>query len=97
MSVPVVAEAVVVDIEGTVTPTSQVHVVLYDYARPRLGPWIREHGGDPVVAEAVAQVKNEAGLGAQADTGEVVAVLHQWMDADRKATPLKMTDRKSVV
>ncbi|GAA4833477.1 acireductone synthase [Saccharopolyspora rosea] len=89
MSVPVVAEAVVVDIEGTVTPTSQVHVVLYDYARPRLGPWIREHGGDPVVAEAVARVKDEAGLGAQADTGEVVAVLHRWMDADRKATPLK--------
>src|SRR5690606_20433802 len=34
------ARWVVVDIEGTLTPTSQVHVTLYDYARPRLGPWI---------------------------------------------------------
>ncbi|GAA0529561.1 enolase-phosphatase E1 [Saccharopolyspora subtropica] len=89
MSVHVAARWVVLDIEGTLTPTSQVHVVLYDYARPRLGPWIRDHGDDPVVAEAVAQVRTEAGLSAQAGTDEVVAVLHAWMDADRKATPLK--------
>ncbi|WP_372495277.1 hypothetical protein [Saccharopolyspora soli] len=36
----VTARWVVLDIEGPLTPTSQVHVVLYDYARPRLGPWI---------------------------------------------------------
>ncbi|KAA5834327.1 acireductone synthase [Saccharopolyspora hirsuta] len=89
MSVQVAARWVVLDIEGTLTATSQVHVVLYDYARPRLGPWIDEHGEDPVVAEAVAQVKAEAGLEAQAGTDAVVAVLHSWMDADRKATPLK--------
>ncbi|MER7011806.1 acireductone synthase [Saccharopolyspora sp. NPDC000359] len=89
MSVQVGARWVVLDIEGTMTATSQVHVVLYDYARPRLGPWIDEHGQDPVVAEAVAQVKAEAGLDAQAGTAAVVAVLHSWMDADRKATPLK--------
>ncbi|MER5393070.1 acireductone synthase [Saccharopolyspora sp. NPDC002686] len=89
MSVQVAARWVVLDIEGTLTATSQVHVVLYDYARPRLGSWIREHGDDPVVVEAVEQVKAEAGLGADADTDAVVAVLHSWMDADRKATPLK--------
>ncbi|MGW3471033.1 acireductone synthase [Saccharopolyspora sp. NPDC000995] len=89
MSVQVAARWVVLDIEGTLTATSQVHVVLYDYARPRLGPWIDAHPDDPVVAEAVAQVKADAGLGEQAGTAEVVAVLHGWMDADRKATPLK--------
>ncbi|GAA4616557.1 acireductone synthase [Saccharopolyspora hordei] len=89
MSVPVTARWVVLDIEGTMTATSQVHVVLYDYARPRLGPWIDEHPDDPVVREAVAQVKAEAGLDAAAGTAEVVSVLHSWMDADRKATPLK--------
>lgn len=80
---------IVLDIEGTMTATSQVHVVLYDYARPRLGPWIDEHGDDPEVTEAGAAVRAEAGLPDDASTDDVVAVLHSWMDADRKAAPLK--------
>ncbi|ASO20207.1 enolase-phosphatase E1 [Actinoalloteichus hoggarensis] len=83
------ARWVVVDIEGTLTPTSQVHVVLYDYARPRLGPWIDAHPDDEQVRAAVAATKADAGLAADAGTAEVVAVLHSWMDADRKAAPLK--------
>lgn len=80
---------VVLDIEGTIMPTSGVHVVLYDYARPRLGPWIDAHPTDPVVAGAVADIRADAGLPETATTAEIVAVLHGWMDADRKATPLK--------
>jgi enolase-phosphatase E1 len=83
------ARWVVVDIEGTLTPTSQVHVVLYDYARPRLGPWIDEHPDDPVVADAVRQVRELAGLPGSAGTAEIVAVLHDWMAADQKIAPLK--------
>ncbi|SES47486.1 acireductone synthase [Actinokineospora terrae] len=83
------AQWVVLDIEGTLMPTAGVHVVLYDYARPRLGPWIDAHPTDPVVVAAVARVKAEAGLPADADTAAVVAVLHGWMAADRKAAPLK--------
>ncbi len=89
MSTTLAARWVVLDIEGTLTPTSQVHVVLYDYARPRLGPWIDQHPEDPVVRQAVAEVKAEAGLPSDATTPDVVAVLHSWMDADRKASPLK--------
>ncbi|GAB2671712.1 acireductone synthase [Saccharopolyspora gloriosae] len=89
MTAPTPARWVVIDIEGTVTPTSQVHRVLYDYARPRLGPWIDAHPDDPQVAAAVEAVRAEAGLDAEADTAAIVAVLHGWMDADRKATPLK--------
>ncbi|QFZ17045.1 acireductone synthase [Saccharothrix syringae] len=80
-------EWVVLDIEGTLSATDQVLVTLYDYARPRLGPWIDGHPGDPAVVEAVAQVRELSG--AQGGTDELVAVLHGWMDADRKATPLK--------
>ncbi|MFB9904466.1 acireductone synthase [Allokutzneria oryzae] len=83
------ARWVVVDIEGTLTPTSQVHVTLYDYARPRLGPWIDEHGDDPVVADAVAQIRSLGELPPTATTDELVAVLHGWMDADQKIAPLK--------
>jgi enolase-phosphatase E1 len=87
--VTITVDWVVLDIEGTLTATSQVHVVLYDYARPRLGPWIDEHGDDPVVTGAVAEVRSLAGLPAEAGTAEVVGVLHGWMDADQKIAPLK--------
>lgn len=83
------ADWVVLDIEGTLTATSQVHVVLYDYARPRLGPWIDAHGDDPTVANAVAETKNLGDLPDTAGTAEVVAVLHGWMNADQKIAPLK--------
>ncbi len=78
---------VVLDIEGTLSATDQVLVTLYDYARPRLGPWIDEHGDDPAVAEAVAQIRELSGV--DGGTDELVRVLHGWMDADRKVTPLK--------
>jgi enolase-phosphatase E1 len=84
-----VTDWVVLDIEGTLTATSQVHVVLYDYARPRLGPWIDAHADDPVVADAVAEIRKLGELPESATTGEVVAVLHGWMDADQKIAPLK--------
>jgi enolase-phosphatase E1 len=83
------ARWVVVDIEGTLTPTSQVHVVLYDYARPRLGPWIDSHSDDPVVADAVSQIRAMATLPSDAPTSALVDVLHGWMDADQKIAPLK--------
>ena len=83
------ADWVVLDIEGTLTATSQVHVVLYDYARPRLGPWIDAHGGDPVVADAVAGIRKLGNLPDTAATADVVAVLHGWMAADQKIAPLK--------
>lgn len=83
------ATAIVVDIEGTTSATEAVHVGLYDYARPRLGPWIDAHRADPEVAAAVAATIEAGGLAADAATAEVVAVLHAWMDADVKAVPLK--------
>jgi len=81
--------AVVIDIEGTTSATEAVHVGLYSYARPRLGPWLRAHGDDPEIATAMATVRADAGLAEDAAVGEIVAVLHGWMDADVKATPLK--------
>ncbi|MBE9376147.1 acireductone synthase [Saccharopolyspora sp. HNM0983] len=89
MSTTVAARWVVLDIEGTLTATSQVHEVLYDYARPRLGPWIDAHPDDPAVAAAVADIIREADLPADAGTEQITTVLHAWMDADRKATALK--------
>jgi enolase-phosphatase E1 len=83
------AATVVLDIEGTTGAAGYVHGELYDYARPRLGPWIDTHADDPDVATAVAQTRADAGLPADAGTDAVVAALHGWMDGDVKATPLK--------
>jgi enolase-phosphatase E1 len=87
--VEVTAACVVLDIEGTTSPAAAVLGELYDYARPRLGPWIAGHAGDDVVARAVAEVRSTGGLADDAPDEEVVRVLHEWMDADVKATPLK--------
>jgi enolase-phosphatase E1 len=83
------AATVVLDIEGTTGAAGYVHGELYDYARPRLGPWIDAHADDPDVATAVAQTRADAGLPGDAGTEAVVAALHAWMDGDVKATPLK--------
>lgn len=80
---------IVLDIEGTTSPTAAVHVGLYDYARPRLQSWIEQHPADPEVARAVEQTRADAGLPDDASTADVVAVLEDWMAADVKATPLK--------
>lgn len=84
-----VARWVVLDIEGTMTPTESVHRTLFDYARTRLQPWVREHAADPEVARTLDEVREQAGLDPAAGVDDVVAVLHAWMDADRKASPLK--------
>lgn len=86
---PLTARVIVLDIEGTTSAAGYVQGDLYDYARPRLGPWISEHGDDPDVVAAVAATRQQAGLPDDAPLDDVVAALHGWMDADVKATPLK--------
>ena len=76
-------EAVLVDIEGTVTPISAVRDVLFPYARARLEAFVAAHGAETVVAEALAQVRT---LQPEADP---VASLLRWSDRDEKVTPLK--------
>ena len=89
MSCRVRATVVVLDIEGTTSDAGFILGDLYDYARPRLGPWIDSCHDDPEVSRAVGQVIAEGGLPANATTQDVVAVLHHWMAEDVKATPLK--------
>ncbi|MCT9930105.1 acireductone synthase [Planotetraspora sp. A-T 1434] len=80
---------IILDIEGTTSSTESVHVGLYAYARPRLGSWIDGHPDDPEVRAAVADTCRQAGLPEDATTADVVKALHEWMDGDVKATPLK--------
>ncbi|GGM40046.1 enolase-phosphatase E1 [Longimycelium tulufanense] len=77
---------VVLDIEGTTSPISAVHEVLFPYARARLEEWV--HRSDPAVAHVVTEVRGDINRpGASLD--EIVAVLRRWIDEDRKVAPLK--------
>ena len=79
--------AIVIDIEGTASPTSSVRENLYGYTRHHLGQWLADNVGgaaDPVIAETRQ-------LAAQSDAGpgEVAQILCGWLDSDVKAEPLK--------
>jgi enolase-phosphatase E1 len=85
----IIASTVVLDLEGTTSAAGFILGDLYDYARPRLGPYLAEHAGDELVIEARAQIIAEAGLAADAGDERIVAALHEWMATDVKSTPLK--------
>ncbi|GAX52766.1 acireductone synthase [Streptomyces olivochromogenes] len=81
-------DAVVLDIEGTTSATGFVVDVLYPYSRSRFGALLSERSGDPAVARATAQVR-ELIAEPDADAARVEKALNDWLDEDRKATPLK--------
>jgi len=69
-------DAVVVDIEGTTSPTAYVYDVLYPYARSRFATWVAAHPDDAHVESLRSH-------------GDVVATLTRWSDEDLKETALK--------
>lgn len=79
---------VVVDIEGTTSPSAFVFDVLFPYATERFPAWLDQHAGEADRERIVAEVASEAGL-ADPSTDAVVATLRAWVAEDRKATPLK--------
>jgi len=85
----IVARTVVLDLEGTTSAAGFILGDLYDYARPRLAPYLAEHATEPLTIEARDQVIHEAELDQNATDEDVVAALHAWMATDVKSTPLK--------
>jgi enolase-phosphatase E1 len=91
--------AVLLDIEGTTTPITFVHQILFPYARLRLRAFTSTHGSDPAVVEAVARLRHEhaadVAAGAEppvwsgADVDGLVRYLEWLMDRDRKSPSLK--------
>jgi enolase-phosphatase E1 len=80
-------KAVVTDIEGTTTSVAFVYDVLFPYARRELAAYIRAHANDNSVREQLALVGKEAGKSLTDE--QAVQQLLEWMDADKKITPLK--------
>lgn len=85
-------QAVVTDIEGTTSSLAFVKDVLFPYARTHLAEFVQAHGAEPAVRAALDDAARLAGLTPPSAGGAsqaVVRQLLQWIDEDRKATPLK--------
>lgn len=80
--------AAITDIEGTTSAISFVHDVLFPYARAALPDFIARRGGEREVRAILDDAKREAGDKAMSDAA-VITALAQWIDEDRKVTPLK--------
>ncbi|MGW4841240.1 acireductone synthase [Nocardia brasiliensis] len=78
---------IVVDIEGTTSPTSSVREDLYGYTRARLPGWLAENreGAAASIIDGTRKLADRPTAG----TDEIAAVLRGWLDSDVKAEPLK--------
>ncbi|MEI6336479.1 MAG: acireductone synthase [Methylococcaceae bacterium] len=80
-------KAIVTDIEGTTSSLAFVKEVLFPYARANLAAYVRLHAAAPQVKTALEESCKEAG--AELDTEQLITQLIQWLDEDKKVTPLK--------
>lgn len=82
------AAVALLDIEGTIADIAFVKHVLFPYARRALPGFIQAHADDPDVAAELSAAADLAGI-PRDDQPAIVEALVEWIDADRKATPLK--------
>ncbi len=79
--------AIVTDIEGTTSSLSFVKDVLFPYAREHMAAFVTANADDPRVAALIDDVREEAGEALSQDAA--IARLVEWIDQDKKITPLK--------
>ena len=80
-------KAVLTDIEGTTSSISFVKDVLFPYSREHLAEFVKLRRDDTDVRKILDEVR--ALEGATLSEQEVIGRLCQWIDEDRKSTPLK--------
>jgi enolase-phosphatase E1 len=78
--------AVVTDIEGTTSSLAFVKDVLFPYARRSIPAFVRDHEAE--LAGIRGEIEATVGQH-NLSASEMVRILLQWIDEDRKITPLK--------
>ena len=77
------ADAALIDIEGTISPTAFVRETLFGYSRGRIAQYVKAKAGDSEVEAILAETRELApGL-------DPVEALDDWQARDVKAAPLK--------
>ncbi|WP_432742882.1 acireductone synthase [Methylobacter sp. G7] len=80
-------KAIVTDIEGTTSSILFVKDVLFPYARTNLPGFIRSHENESQVKTLLEDVCKE--VDSKLSIEQIIAQLIQWLDEDKKVTPLK--------
>jgi enolase-phosphatase E1 len=80
-------KAILTDIEGTTTSLSFVKDVLFPYARKKMPDFIRQRHNDPAILQLLTHTCAEAGIAF--DVEAAIRQLTEWIDQDKKITPLK--------
>ncbi|HBR69169.1 MAG TPA: acireductone synthase [Rhodospirillaceae bacterium] len=79
--------AILTDIEGTTSSLSFVKDMLFPYARKHLPAYVRAHESDLAdIFNDIRSIESDPNLGVE----DIISRLLQWIDEDRKVTPLKM-------
>jgi enolase-phosphatase E1 len=81
-------QAILTDIEGTTSSISFVKDVLFPYARQHLADFIRNNREMSEVKHWLEETRKEVQQPTLDENG-VIEVLIQWIDQDKKITPLK--------
>lgn len=80
-------KAIITDIEGTTSSLSFVKDSLFPYARAHVGDFLRENATNETVQKLLADINIE--VGAELDLEQAINQLIQWIDDDKKITPMK--------
>jgi enolase-phosphatase E1 len=80
-------KAIVTDIEGTTSSLSFVKDVLFPYSRTHLADFIRSHTDELPIQALLEDVCQFAGK--TLDSEQAIDQLIDWIDTDKKVTPLK--------
>lgn len=80
-------KAIVTDIEGTTSSLSFVKDVLFPYARAHIADFVRHHAHNAAVKSLLEEVCQI--VGQKLNTEQIITQLIDWIDQDKKVTPLK--------
>ncbi len=80
-------KAIITDIEGTTSSLSFVKECLFPYARAHVGEFLQENVTNETVQQLLADLNSE--VGKELDLEQAITQLIQWIDEDKKITPLK--------
>lgn len=80
-------KAIVTDIEGTTTSLSFVKDTLFPYAWTKLPEFIQQHQREPTIKQLIADTCETVGIDYDLDIA--INQLLEWLDQDKKITPLK--------
>ena len=88
---------ILLDIEGTTTPISFVHDVLFSYAREHVHDYLTKNFDDEDLQADIRLLRDEhgrEGFPADDDIDAIVAYINRLIDLDRKSTGLKSLQGK---